>query len=170
MKKAREHFCQDYLTYELQRQFLFNWLDDNQPTAGVFRYYISGIKVCWSAWTKVLGITCRRFFELKREFLLGRRCACHGASLTTKDCPQSKAVINFLDRYFTENCDYMPNSSMWHLTSSSRKNEVFKEFQETTESTGQPSCSESLFRKIWNERYSHVKIPKVSHKIQCRNC
>ena len=127
MKKAREHFCQDYLTYKLQRQFLFNWLNDNQPTAGVFRYYISGIKVCWSAWTKVLGITRRRFFELKREFLLGRRCACHGASLTTKDCPQSKAVINFLDRYFTENCDYMPNSSMWHLTSSSRKNEVFKE-------------------------------------------
>ncbi|XP_068692051.1 uncharacterized protein [Montipora foliosa] len=89
MKKSRENFCHDYPTYELQRQFLFNWLDDNQPTAGVFRYYISGIKVCWSAWTKVLGFTRRRFFELKREFLLGRRSARHGASLKTKDCPQS---------------------------------------------------------------------------------
>lgn len=165
MKKARENFCRDYPTYESQRQFVFNWFDDYQPTAGVFSYYISGIKVCWSAWTKVLGITRRRFFELKREFLLGRRSALHGASLTTKDCPQSEAVINFLDRYFAENCDYMPNSRVWHLTSSSRKVEVFQEFQETTASTGQTKCSESLFRKIWNERYSHVKIPKVGRKI-----
>lgn len=29
------------------------------------------------------------------------------------------------------------------------------------ESTNQPVCSETFFRKLWNESYSHVKIPKV---------
>lgn len=36
------------------------------------------------AWTKVLGIT-RRFFELKRDFLLGRHSEQHGAALTSRD-------------------------------------------------------------------------------------
>lgn len=137
MKKARENFCWDYPKYESQRQFVFNWFDDYQPTGGDFSYYISDIKVCWSAWTKVLGITRRRFFELKRELLLGRRSALHGVCL---------------ERYFAENCDYMPNLRVWHLTSSSRKVKVFQEFQETTASIGQTKCSGSLFRKIWNER------------------
>lgn len=133
----------------------------SQPTE--FAFTISGINVCWSAWTKVLGITQRRFFGLKRDFLLGRRSEEHGASLTTRDSPQREAVINFLDRYFEENCDYMPNSSVWHLTSSSRKVDVFQEFKENMESTSQPICSECLFWKIWNERYPHVKIPKVRY-------
>lgn len=167
LKKTRENFCRDYPNYGLQRQFIFNWLDGNQPTEGEFSYSISGITVCWSAWTKTLGITRRRFFELKREYLLGRRSAWHGASLTTKGCLQSEALINFLDKYFAENCDYMPNSSVWHLTSSSRKVDVFEEFTETMESSGQPKCSEALFRKIWNERYPHVKIPKVRYRFYC---
>ena len=45
MKKARENFCWDYPKYESQRQFVFNWFDDYQPTGGVFSYYISDIKV-----------------------------------------------------------------------------------------------------------------------------
>ena len=70
-------------------------------------------------------------------------------------------MVNFLDRYFEDNCDYMPNSNVRHLTSSSRKVEVFQEFKEYMESSSQPICSKSFFRKIWNKRYSHVKIPKV---------
>lgn len=160
MRRARENFCQEHSTYEKQRKFILNWLDNNQPSSGEFAYTISGINACWSAWTKVLGIT-RRFFELKRDFFLGWRNEQHGASLTSREAPHTEAVLNFLDRYFTENCDYMPNSSVWHLTSSSCKADVFQEFTEHMETTNQPVCSETFFRKIWNERYSHVKIPKV---------
>lgn len=161
MRRARENFCQEHSNYEKQRKFILNWFYNNQPSSGEFAYTISGISVCWSAWTKVLGITRRRFFELKRDFLLGRRNAQHGASLTSREAPQREAVLNFLDRYFTENCDYMPNSSVWHLSSSSHKADVFQEFTEHMESTNQPVCSETFFRKLWNENYSHVKIPKV---------
>lgn len=161
MRRARENFCQEHSTYEKQRKFILNWLDNNQPSSGEFAYTISGINACWSAWTKVLGITRRRFFELKQDFFLGRRNEQHGASLTSREAPHTEAVLNFLDMYFTENCDYMPNSSVWHLTSSSCKADVFQEFTEHMETTNQPVCSETFFRKIWNERYSHVKIPKV---------
>ena len=80
----------------------------------------------------------------------------------SQDSLQTEAVLNFLNKYFAESCDYMPNSSVWHLTSTSRKVDVFEEFKETMEATGQPVCTESLFRKIWKENFSHVKIPKVS--------
>ena len=162
MKKACENFCQDNSTYESQRRYIFNWLDQNQPTVGEFAYYISGLRVCWNAWTKVLGITQRRFFQLKKEYLLGRCSSQHGASVMYRDRLQTEAVVNFLEKYFSENCDYMPNCSVWHLTSSSRKKEVFEEFTETMKSTGQPTSSESLFRSIWNSRFPHVKIPKVN--------
>ena len=79
-EKSPRKICWDYPKYESQRQFVFNWFDDYQPTGGGFSYYITDIKVCWSAWTKVLGITRRIFFELKRELLLGRRSALHGVS------------------------------------------------------------------------------------------
>ena len=85
MTRARENFCQEYPTYEKQRKYVFNWLENNQPTGGEFTYTISGINVCWSAWMKVLGISRRRFFELKRDFLLGRRSEQHGAALTSRD-------------------------------------------------------------------------------------
>lgn len=168
IQRARELFCQEYPTYEKQRKYVLNWFESNQPEDGVFAYTISGINVCWSAWTKVLGITRRRFFELKKDFLLGRRSEQHGASLTTRDKPHEEAVVNFLDRYFEENCDFMPNSRTWHLTSSTSKGEIYEEFKLTMEATGQPVCSESFFRKIWKERYSHVKIPKVGLFIVLR--
>ena len=161
MRKAREAFCQDYPTYASQRQYILNWFDRNQPTTAEFTFSISGYQVCWNAFVKVLGITERRFFELKKDFLMGRRSAEHGSFFTSKPCPQQEAAKSFLLKYFSENCDYMPNSNVWHLTSSSRKVEVYEEFGETMQATGQPSCSQSLFRRIWNTDFSHVKIPKV---------
>ena len=112
MKKACENFCQDNSTYESQRRYIFNWLDQNQPTVGEFAYYISRLRVCWNAWTKVLGITQRRFFQLKKEYLLGRCSSQHGASVMYRDRLQTEAVVNFLEKYFSENCDYMPNCGM----------------------------------------------------------
>ena len=149
MRRARENFCQEHSNYEKQRKFILNWFDNNQPSSGEFAYTISGISVCWSAWTKVLGITRRRFFELKRDFLLGRRNEQHGASLTSKEAPHREAVLNFLDRYFTENCDYMPNSSVWHLTSSSRKADVFQEFSTDAKWKITPSHRERTKTCIW---------------------
>ena len=161
MRKAREVFCQDYPTYASQRQYILNWFERNQPTTAEFTFSISGYQVCWNAFVKVLGITERRFFELKKDFLMGRRSAEHGSFFTSRACPQTEAAKRFLLKYFSENCDYMPNSHVWHLTSSSRKVEVYEEFRETMQATGQPSCSQSLFRRIWNTDFSHVKIPKV---------
>ena len=168
MRKARGGFCQEYSTYKLQRQYILNWFDQNQPIAGEFTYSISGLSVCSNAWTKVLGITRRRFFLRKKEYLLGRRSSQHGASLIYRDQQKTESAKNFLEKYFTENCDFMPNSSVWHLTSTSRKTEVYQEFQETMRSTRESPCSESLFRSIWNTCFSHVKIPKVRYFLRAR--
>ena len=168
MRKAREIFCQNHPTYDSQRQFILDWLDSNQPTKGEFVFYISGLQVCWNAFIKVLGITERRFFGLKRDYLNERQSGIHGGFLTSRESPQTEAVKHFLEKYFAENCDYMPNSSVWHLTSSSRKAEVYQEFCETMQATGHPTCSQALFRRMWNTDFGHVKIPKVHESLlQC---
>ena len=166
IKKARDRQNEDNPTYALQRKFILNWFDDNQPSAGEFVYSIAGVKVCWKAWTLVLGITERRYFMLKRDYQEGRRDPAHGLSGTIKESLQAEACRNFLNTYFSECCDYMPNSPVWHLTSSSRKSDVYKEMKLTLKNMGQPCCSKALFKKIWDTYFRHVKIPKVCRKKQ----
>jgi hypothetical protein len=92
-------------------------------------YSISGINVCWKAWTGVLGITETRFYMLKRDFNMGRRNSDHGLMGMTKESLQSESCRIFLEQYFKECCDYLPNSSMWHLTLSSKKLDVYEEMK-----------------------------------------
>ena len=146
MRWARENYCQDHSTYEKQRKYILNCLDNNQPSSGEFAYTISGINVCWSAWTKVLGTTQGRFFELKQDFLLGRHNKQHGTSFVSRKVPHREAMLNLPVRYFTENCYYMPKSNMWHLTSSSRKTNMFQEFTEHIK-TNYPVCSQTFSQK-----------------------
>ena len=72
VKKACENIGKDNSMYKSPRQYICNWLHQNQPTVSEFVFYISGLQVCWNAWTKVLGITQRYFFQLKKEYLLGK--------------------------------------------------------------------------------------------------
>ena len=84
---------------------------------------------------RFLGLPKEGFFELKQDFLLGRHNKQHGMSLMSRKAPHREAMLNFLVRYFTENCDYMPQSNMWHLTSSNHKTDMFQEFPELMETT-----------------------------------
>lgn len=110
----------------------------------------------------VQGITKRRFQYLKRDFLNGRKNEIHGSFLNFPISDESDRCIRFLERYFSDHCDYMPNTKNWHLPSSVKKVDVYHEMGVISESEGIPiSCKESLFRRIWNRYFSHVKIPKV---------
>lgn len=90
LNKARDNFCKENPTYELQRKMILNWFDNNQPEIGKFVYTISGISVCWSAWTMTLGITRRTFYNLKADYLKGRRCEKHGSF---GNIPRSEELI-----------------------------------------------------------------------------
>lgn len=87
MQKVRETFCQNHPTYNSQRQFILNWLNSNQLTKGEFSFYISGLQVCCNAFIKVLGVTERRFFGLKRDYLNGRRSGINGEFFASKESP-----------------------------------------------------------------------------------
>lgn len=129
MKMARQRFTEDYPTFEKERKFILNWFADNEPLPRQFAFTISGIGVCWRAWTAVLGITETRFYLLKRDFINGRRNPDHGSSGAVRESLKTEYCRNFLEKYFKECCDYLPNSSTWHLTSSSKKCEIYEEMK-----------------------------------------
>lgn len=159
--KARELFRFKNPTYRHQRDFIFNWFEDNQPTPGEFTYSIMGVSVCWKTWILVLGIPRSTFFNWKSDFLKGRVNPDHGASLTLKRCPKTEVALHFLESFFKENCDYLPTSDVWNLPSSSSKDEIYDEMATSVEARGQPCCSKPNFIKLWNQQFPHVKIPKV---------
>lgn len=165
--KARENFRRKYPTYRHQREFILDWFECNQPSAGEFVYFVSGISTCYKAWIRVLGIPRSTFYNWRRDFCNGRTNAEHGASLTLKPCEVSEAALNFIQKYFEENCDYLPTGDLWHLPSSSSKSDIFKEMQETLRSRGQPCCSMTHFLKIWKQNFPQVKIPKVIYIYFC---
>jgi len=164
LKKARDNFYKDCPTYELQRKMILDWFDNNQPERGTFTYTISGLPVCWSAWTRTLGITIRRFYNLKADYLKGRVSEKHGSFANIPYSDETDKVIRFLDRYFKEQCDYMPNTTNWHLSSNTKKSDVYQDMCRAMEAKGMSVCSNATFTKVWNTHFSHVKIPKVNLK------
>ena len=129
IKKARQRFTEDHPTFQKERQFILNWFADNEPHPRKFVYTIFDISVCWKAWVAVLGKTKTRFYLLKRDFNNGRRNPDHGLSGAVKESMKSEYCRNFLEKYFKEFCDYLPNSSTWYLTSSSKKCEIYEEMK-----------------------------------------
>jgi len=129
IKKSCERFNVDYPIFAQERKYILGWFESNQESPRKFTYSISGINVCWKTWITILGITERRFYMEKKDFLQGRRNPAHGLTGSVKESLQSEACRNYLETYFSESCDYMPNSKIWHLTSSSRKSDVYREME-----------------------------------------
>ena len=161
IQKARDNFCREHPTYESQRKYVFHWLDSNQPETGTFVFSISGLTVCWKAWTMALGITSRRFYSLKSDYLNGRRSEKHGSFTNVPHSEETDHVIRFLERYFAENCDFMPNTTNWHLPSNTKRSDVYQDMFRIMTIEGISPTSNSTFRRVWNTNFGHVKIPKV---------
>ena len=159
--KAREMFLNSCPNYFRQRQYVLDWLESNHLLSREFAFHISGVKTCYSTWITVLGIPRRTFFRWKRDFLNGRLCADHGNRLSLRNSPATEAVVNFLEKFFEENCDYMPTGNLMHLPSSFSKCDIYEEMKEVLCELGQPCPSEALFAKVWKERFPQFKIPKV---------
>lgn len=159
--KTRENFQRKYPTYRHQREFILEWFEFNQPSPLQFVYHVCGIPVCYKAWITALGIPRSTFYSWKKDYCNGRINPEHGAALTIKRSDVSDAMINFLQKFFEENCDYLPTGNLWHLPSSSSKADIYCEAEEVLKSQGQRCCSLTNFAKIWKQYFSQVKIPKV---------
>lgn len=144
---------------------MFSWFECNQPSPGEFAYSISGISTCWKAWIGVLGIPRSTFFNWKADFGKGRINPDHGSSLTIRPNLKSETAVHFMTKYFSENCDFLPTSDIWHLPSSSSRVDVFQEMYQTLKARNQPCCTQTHFVRSWKQHFPHVKIPKVELRL-----
>jgi len=145
-------------------QLSVDWLSDNRPQKDgkTFVFSICGIEVCVTFLLKTLGITRRKFYRLKKEFLVNdRRSGIHGSSGTTKLCWKSEAALNFMETYFSLMCDSLPTGNLLHLPSNIRRTDIYGEMKATLLIQGQQCCSEATFNNLWKEHFPNVKIPKV---------
>lgn len=161
IEKTRETFQRSYPSYRHQRGFVFEWFQLNQPRVLQFTYRVCGISTCYKAWIAALGIPRSTFFSWKKDYCNGRTCPDHGAALTFKRSDVSDAMINFLQKYFEENCDYLPTKNLMHLPASSSQADIYFEAIEVMKSLGQMCWSLSSFKKIWKQYFPQVKITKV---------
>lgn len=161
LQKARANFCNEYPTYELQRKMILNWFDNNQPREGEFTFTLSGKNVCRQAWLMTLGISRRRFYNLKSDYLQGRRSEKPGSYGVIPRSEETDKTIDYLETYFKEQCDYLPNTTHWHLSSSTKQTDVYQDITRAMISTGKSVCSYAPFRKVWKSNFPHVKVPKV---------
>lgn len=141
---------------------ILHWLDNNQPTEGQFTFTISGKSVCSNGWIMTLGITRRRFYSLKSDYLQGRRSEKHGSFGIIPRSEETDKTINYLEIYFKEQCDYLPNTAHWHLSSSTKRTDVYQDMTRAMIARGLSVCSYATFRKVWQSHFPHVKIPKVN--------
>jgi hypothetical protein len=162
IKQARLTFNRNCGSHEKQRQYILDWLDSNQSTEREFVFSISGITVCQTCWINVLGITRRKFFLLKKDYLNKRRSGGHANAGSSRLSWKSEVALNFMSTYFKELCDYLPTANIMHLPSNIRKSDVFDEMKLTLESQGQSCCTKATFINLWKDHFSNVKIPKVN--------
>jgi hypothetical protein len=111
----------------------------------------------------VLGITRRKFFQIKKEFLTNHRWS--GIHANTGGCNlswNSEAVVNYLTKYFEQMCDNLPTGNIMHLHSNIRKHEIFEQVKKNClKGQGQQCCSYTTFSALWKKHFPNVKIPKV---------
>ena len=144
-----------------QRQHILDWFATNERSPGVFTYTVSGELVCWKAWILCNGITERRFRDLKRKFSQGLRLGIHGGCGQLRASPGTENAINFLEDYIKDLGDIMPNSSSVNLPSCLTKSTIYEEMVLKMKKLKRECVSETIFRRIWKEKFPHVTIPMV---------
>ena len=68
----------------------------------------------------------------------------------------------WLEKFANLNGDRMPHEEKIHLPSCNTKHSIYELYKKEKEHENDDFVAESTFLRMWNERYSHIKIPKVS--------
>lgn len=147
-----------------QRQWLLDYMHLHTTSAtGSMNYIVSGKDVCLPVWLSVLGLSKSRFYDVKRLFNQG---AVRIERLVSPKphSPKSQEAIAWMEFYFNQVGDHLPDRMAIHLPSFLTTNLVYRRMSEEFASKKQAIISQSHFYKLWSTEFRHVTIPKVIMK------
>jgi hypothetical protein len=144
-----------------QRQWVLDYLHSNTSKADRETFFfMCGKNVCLPIWLSVLDLSKSRFYEVRQSFLNGALFVERLTSPITHR-PKSCEAIAWMDHYFSQVGDCMPDRMAVHLPSFLTNAAVHLRLKEELEASGRPVISQSHFYNIWSTEFPHVSIPKV---------
>ena len=78
------------------------------------------------------------------------------------------AAVSWMENYFKETCEKLPNSEMFHLTDNITKKDVYQEYKDNC--TLPQHISYSHFTRLWKAQFNLVKIPRKHRMAVCSRC
>lgn len=144
-----------------QRQWVLDHLHNNtsrDDTETLF--FVCGKNVCLPLWLAVLDLSKSRYYEVRQSFLNGALFVERLTSPMTHQ-PKSCEAIAWMQNYFSQIGDYMPDRMVLHLPSFLTNALVYSRMTEELEASGRQVISQSHFYNLWTSEFPHVSIPKV---------
>ncbi|XP_028516072.1 uncharacterized protein LOC110243076 isoform X2 [Exaiptasia diaphana] len=122
-------------------------------------FFLSGFKLCCTAFKKVIGITENSFDTTTKDFTNGVR---ELTKTRTRRLSEKRLLTeNWMEHYFKVVGDKMPNAGTIHLPSYLDKRAIYKTMSDEMKDKGQQPTHYSVFCKLFHTVFPHVKFPKV---------
>ena len=149
------------LTETAQIQKIVNYMREHCNVDGDVLYTVAGQQVCEACFRMVYGLRYNRFIMIKKKFSKGVVYVEHGMLGKGRQSDSTMRAISWLRMFVKKVGDHMPMKQDIHLPSCLTKADVYSLASDDLCQGGLQCCGTSIFYKIWQREFPHVKIPKV---------
>ena len=123
------------------------------------QFILCGRSVCQAVWQAVLSISNSRFYQIRKDFLAGKRAE---RSVRIRAlAPKSMAAVAWMRSYFNRVGDKRPDKDGIYLPSSLSERVIYQLMAEDASMREGCVCF-SQFNKLFRTHFPNVTIPKVS--------
>lgn len=153
-----------------QRQWLLDYFVNHCPNnpAGEkdpksMPFLLCGRVVCQAVWLSVLSVSTTRFYEIRKEFMVGKSCIEVGSCRRSRSLShKSLEGIAWMRSYFERVGDKRPDKDGIYLPTCLTEKAIFSVMvEELYGGDSSKSMSFSQFNKLFRSHFPNVTIPKV---------
>ena len=163
------------LNGEEQDTFLISHMQlvrDHTPGASSthVEYFLGiGTKCCRAAFKIAHSIGNMRLQRIQHRLLKGSwipfdKIAYAGKGLV------GRHAINWMENYFSKQCDIMPTTGRLHLSDNFTRREVYQAYKDDMLSGGEPYIQYRHFNRLWRIQFNNVVIPRKVRMGVCSIC
>lgn len=163
IETTRQHYTHPE-TETKQNQRILDYFIQHSGCDNVVQYSVAGKKVCETCWRLVCGVRYNKFSNLKRKFQKGVVTVQHGRQGIIQPQDRTLRMVCWLKMFTEKVGDRMPMSDDLHLPSCLTKIDIYNLANDDLmlgDAGSAPCISLSSFYDLWENTFSHVKIPKV---------
>lgn len=131
-------------------------------------YYLSGYRVCSTAYRMIIGLSAKALSKTFRNFLDGIRTLQKSRS---RNLTHKRLMAETWMEAFTKRVgDKMPDTGALHLPSYLDKTIMYRYMKADLEDGNEDVVHYSTFCHLLSDVFAHVKIPKVNRFTRCDSC